>query len=111
VHIDGPVNHAPDVLVPNPTANAAGQTLQMSDLVSATDQDGDALAYILYDSTPGGGHFLVNGAEQAADQIFGVTASQLAQTTFVTVAGASDHLLVGASDGHVFSGWTDLHIV
>jgi hypothetical protein len=41
----------------------------------------------------------------------GVTASQLAQTTFVTVAGASDHLLVGASDGHVFSGWTDLHIV
>jgi hypothetical protein len=33
----------------------------MSNLVTATDQDGDALAYILYDSTPGGGHFLVNG--------------------------------------------------
>ena len=35
----------------------------MSDLISATDPDGDALSYSLYDSTPGGGHFEVNGVD------------------------------------------------
>jgi hypothetical protein len=46
----------------------------------------------------GGGHFVVNGVEQAANQIFGVTAAQLAQTTFVSAPGVSNHLLVGASE-------------
>jgi hypothetical protein len=45
-----------------------------------------------------GGHFVVNGVEQAANQIFGVTAAQLAQTTFVSAPGVSNHLLVGASE-------------
>ena len=58
----------------------------------------------------GGGHFAVNGVEQAAGQIFAVTAAQLAQTTFVPAANASDDLLVGATDGHVFSGWSNLHV-
>ena len=111
LHIDGPVNHAPVVSVPNPTVNAvAGQTLQMSTLVSATDADNDALAYTFFDATPGGGHFAVNGVEQAAGQIFAVTAAQLAQTTFVPAANASDDLLVGATDGHIFSGWSNLHV-
>jgi hypothetical protein len=111
LHIDGPVNHAPVVSVSNPTVNAvAGQTLQMSTLVSATDADNDALAYTFFDATPGGGHFAVNGVEQAAGQIFAVTAAQLAQTTFVPAANASDDLLVGATDGHIFSGWSNLHV-
>ena len=111
LHVNGPVNHAPVVSVPNPTVNAvAGQTLQMSTLVSATDADNDALAYTFFDATPGGGHFVVGGVEQAAGQIFAVTAAQLAQTTFVPAANASDDLLVGATDGHVFSGWSNLHV-
>ena len=74
------------------------QTLQMSTLVSATDADNDALAFTFYDANPGGGHFEVNGVEQAAGQIFAVTAAQLAQTTFVPAANASDDLLVGATE-------------
>ena len=105
LHIDGPVNHAPEVIVSDPIVEAtAGQTLQMSSLFNATDADNDTLAYTFYDATPGGGHFEVNGVTQASGQIFGVTAAQLAQTTFVPAANASDDLLVGASDGHTFSG-------
>ena len=111
LHVDGPVNHAPVVTVPNPMVEAtAGQTLQMSNLFTATDADNDTLAYVFYDATAGGGHFEVNGVTQAAGQIFGVTAAQLAQTTFVPAANASDDLLVGASDGHTFSGWSNLHV-
>ena len=112
LQVDGPVNHAPVVMVPDPTVQAtAGQTLQMSTLFSATDADNDTLAYLFYDTAPGGGHFEVNGVTQAAGQIFGVTAAQLTQTTFVPAANASDDLLVGASDGLAFSGWSSLHIL
>ena len=111
MHVDGPVNHAPVVTVPNSTVHAtAGQTLQLSNLVSATDPDNDTLAYILYDATSGGGHFVVNGVTQAANQIVSVSAAQLAQTTFVPVPGQSDDLLVGATDGVAFSGWSNLHV-
>ena len=99
-------------MVPDPIVEAtAGQTLQMSTLFSATDADNDTLAYLFYDTAPGGGHFEVNGVTQAANQIFGVTAAELAQTTFVPAANASDDLLVGASDGLAFSGWSSLHIL
>ena len=112
LHIDGPVNHAPAVIVPDPIVEAtAGQTLQMSSLFNATDADNDTLAYTFYDATPGGGHFEVNGVTQASGQIFGVTAAQLAQTTFVPAANASDDLLVGATDSLSFSGWSELYIV
>ncbi|HVD73875.1 MAG TPA: hypothetical protein VNC81_09890, partial [Xanthobacteraceae bacterium] len=111
LQVDGPVNHAPAVNVPVSTVQAAaGQTLQMSSLFSATDADNDTLAYTFYDATPGGGHFEVNGVTQASGQIFAVTAAQLAQTTFVPAANASDDLLVGASDGHMFSGWSNLQV-
>jgi hypothetical protein len=71
----------------------------MADLFGATDADNDPLSYVFYDATPGGGHFVVNGVTQAANQIFAVTAAQLAQTTFVPGPGQSDDLLVGAIDG------------
>jgi hypothetical protein len=92
-------------------APTPGQTLQVADLFSATDADNDPLSYVFYDATPGGGHFVVNGVTQAANQIFSVSASQLAQTTFVPGPGQSDDLLVGATDGFAFSGWSSLHIV
>ena len=105
------VNHAPVVTIPDPIIKAAAdQTFQLSDLFTATDQDGDALTYIVKDSTPGGGHFLLNGVEQPANQSFNLTAAQLAQTTFVPAVGSSDDLMVRASDGHTFSGWSTVHI-
>ena len=105
------VNHAPVVTVPDPVIKAAAdQTFQLSDLFTANDQDGDALTYIVKDSTPGGGHFLLNGVEQPANRSFNLTAAQLAQTTFVPEVGSSDDLMVRASDGHTFSGWSTIHI-
>ena len=86
------------------------QTLQMSTLFNVNDLDNDTLAYLFYDTSAGGGHFEVNGVTQAAGQIFGVNAAQLAQTTFVPAVDGSDDLLVGASDGVAFSGWSNLHI-
>jgi hypothetical protein len=71
----------------------------MSDLISATDQDGDALNYFLFDGTVGGGHLAVDGVEQAAGQLVNLTAAQLAQTTFVPAANGSDDFVVFATDG------------
>jgi hypothetical protein len=109
LHINGPVNHAPVVTVPNATVQATS-TIALSSLVSASDSDGDTLAYVFYDASAGGGHFEVNGVAQPANTIFGVAASQLSQTTFVPGPGSSDDLLVGATDNKVFSGWSSLHI-
>jgi hypothetical protein len=106
---DAPVNYAP-VLTVLSQAVDAGQILQMSDLISATDQDGDALNYFLFDGTVGGGHLAVDGAEQAAGQLVNLTAAQLAQTTFVSHVGDSDDLAVRASDGSLFSGWGHIHV-
>jgi len=112
VHVDGPVNHVPVLSVSNTNVSAtAGQTVQLSSYLSATDADGDSLVYVFYDSTVGGGRIYANGVAQPEGngQMFGVAASQLSQTTFV--AGASgDDILVGVTDGKSFSGWTSVHI-
>jgi glucose/arabinose dehydrogenase len=111
LHINGPVNHAPVVTVPNSIVPAnAGDTLQFANLASASDADGDAIAFVLYDATAGGGHFEVNGVVQPANTIFGVAASQISQLVFVAGPGTDD-LLVGATDNKTFSGWSDLHVV
>jgi hypothetical protein len=111
LHVDGPLNHAPVVMVPNPIVQAmVGQTLQMANLFSVTDAENDTLTYVFYDATAGGGHFEKNGVAQAANQIFTATAAELANTTFVPDVNAADNLLVGANDGHTFSGWSNLHV-
>jgi hypothetical protein len=89
---------------------AAGQPFLMLDLFSVTDAENDTLTYAFYDATLGGGHFEVNGVAQASNQIFTATAADLANTTFVVGQNGTDDLLVGANDGHVFSGWSNLKI-
>jgi hypothetical protein len=111
LHVDGPANHAAVVTVPDPTVQAtAGQTFLMSDLFSVTDAENDTLTYVFYDATLGGGHFEKNGVAQSPNQIFTATAADLANTTFVVGQNGTDDLLVGANDGHVFSGWSNLKI-
>jgi hypothetical protein len=112
-HINGPVNHAPVVTVANANVPAtAAQVFQVTSLFSPSDTGNDALTYLFYDSTPGGGHFEVNGVAQPEGngQYFGVSASQLSHTTFVAGQSGSDSLLFGASDGQAFSGWAALHV-
>jgi len=112
-HIDGPVNHAPVVMVANPTVQASStQPIQVSTLFSASDAENDTLIYAFYDGTVGGGHFVVNGVvePEGNGQYFAVSAAQLSQVTFVPAQGSSDDLLFGASDNKVFSGWTAVHL-
>ena len=78
-------NHAPTLTAPaNVTANV-GQVLSASDLFSATDVDGDALTYFVYDGTsnPDSGHFVVNGVALSAGVSYTLSAAEFSQATFV----------------------------
>jgi len=102
------VNHAPVVTIPQANVSAsAGQVFSASSLFSVSDIDNDVLTYFLYDGTANGGHFFVNGTQVADQTVVALSASQLAQTTFVAgSAGNSDALAVMAYDGHTYSGNT-----
>ena len=65
-----------------------------------------------YDNTSDAmsGHFTVNGVVQAANTTFGLTAAQLAQTTF-TAGSISDDLFANVNDGFAFSGPKEFHVV
>jgi hypothetical protein len=97
----------------NVSANV-GDVLQVAHLFSASDNDGDALSYYLYDNNPAAssGHFVVGGTSVPAQTIYGVTAAELAQASFVPgAAGTSDDLFLEAFDGKAFSGWnTYVHV-
>jgi hypothetical protein len=98
------VNHAP-VLTTADTRVAAGQTIALSNLISVSDADGDAMTrYQLYDNTsdPNSGHFMLNGQALAAKSVIDLTAAQAAQTTFVT-GTVSDNLQIRAFDGQAWS--------
>ncbi len=114
------VNHAPVVTVAD-VAAGPGQTLQASNLFSATDADNDALIYYFEDLTSDyvddftaavtSGHFVVNGTVIAAGTSFSVSGAQLAQTVFVAgAAGASDDLLVQVTDGRANSNLGEFHV-
>ena len=109
------VNHAPVVTIPPGNVSAsAGQVIAASGLFSISDADNDPLTYFLYDCTPNGGHFVVNDVAVADLTVVALSASQLAQTTFVAgAAGSSDDLAAMAYDGHTYSGntsFTQLHV-
>jgi hypothetical protein len=103
----GSSNHAPMVTIPTTVISAsAGQVFAASSLFSATDADSDALTYYLYDdgAAANSGHFVVNGTVVPAGAAYTVTATQLAQTSFVAgSAGTSDDLYVKAYDGQAYS--------
>jgi hypothetical protein len=106
-------NHAPVVTADNVTATV-GESFAASSLFSVTDADGDTITeYQFYDGPVATGHFTVNGVVQGINQIVDVTATQLAQTTFVAGPGTDD-VYVRAFDGKNWSvengNWTMLHV-
>nr|WP_283815760.1 hypothetical protein [Bradyrhizobium lablabi] len=100
-------NHAPVITLPS--ANVAanpGQVIAASSLFGASDSDGDSLTYYIYDanSSASSGHFAYNGVALPSQTVVGLTAAQLALTTFVAgAAGTSDELRVIAFDGQTYS--------
>lgn len=85
---------------------AAGQSVPITSLFSATDADGDSLVYLINDSTTTTGHgrFVVAGTVVPQATPYWVTQAQLAQTTYVAgTAGVTDTLGMIAYDGKVYS--------
>jgi hypothetical protein len=97
--------------VVTPAANVvsaiANQILPVSpNMFTATDADpGDPMYIVLFDSNPAAtsGHFLLNGAAQAAQQPIIVPKAQLGQVTFQAGMSGSDDLFVAAYDGKAMS--------
>ena len=88
----------------NSVSAAAGQSLPITSLFSATDLDGDSLVYLINASTTtaGHGHFVVAGAVVPQATPYWVTQAQLAQTTFVAgSAGVTDDVRMIAYDSHL----------
>jgi len=106
--VSPPVNHPPGV-GSYVYLRAQHQTIAITDLIYAYDNDGDAITrYQFWDSTRDSrsGHFVVNGAIQAAGTVIDITAAQLSQTTFVT-GTIDDELQVRVFDGKAWSAADD----
>jgi hypothetical protein len=96
----------------NTVSAGRGQSISAASLFSVTDADGDAVTqYQFYENTtaPTSGHFSINGIDQTMQGTINVSASQLAQTTFLT-GSATDTLYVRAFDGYGWGDWTALHL-
>jgi hypothetical protein len=76
-------------------------------LFGVSDADGDAIAeYEFWDDVNGGGHFEVNGVQQAAAQSIPVCAADLTNTVYVGGANAgTEQVWVRASDGLAWGAW------
>ncbi len=84
-----------------------GEAISAAMLFSVSDADGDAIGqYEFWDDVNGGGHFAVNGVQQAAAQSIAVTAAELANTAYVGSANAgTEQLWVRANDGLAWGAW------
>ena len=114
-HVTALANRPPVVAGSDVTATTHGEVFNASNLISASDPDGDAITmYTLYDNTidPNTGHFSVNGVVQTKVlyQPITLTAQQFAQTTFKTGASGSDDLYVSAFDGTSWSTIKEFHV-
>jgi probable HAF family extracellular repeat protein len=100
-----PIDTPPTVSVSNVMA-MHGQSFAASFLFTASDADGDMITtYAYWDTGTGGGHFMLNGVAQGANQEIDVTAAQLSQLTYQSGSGA-DTLWVRANDGTQWSPWS-----
>ena len=86
-------------------ADPANQTLAASSLFSVSDPGGNPITeYQFWDSntSPNAGHFYLSGVEQSLSTVIDISASQLAQMTFVT-GSAAGAVQVRAFDGTSWS--------
>jgi hypothetical protein len=92
----------------NSLVASTGQTFAASNLLTATDTDGDPITqYDFWDTGAGGGHWFVNGVQQGSNQEILVNTSQLSQVTYHAGAG-TDTLYVRANDGLQWGAWTNV---
>jgi len=102
----------PPVVTTSNVDFAFNQTVALSSLFTVTDPNGLHITrYQLWDSNrdPNSGHFVVNGAPQAAGVVIDITAAQVPQTTFVVGSSASDNLQIRAFNGAAWSAADDAY--
>lgn len=82
-------------------------SVAVSSLFSVTDADGDPVTqYELRDDINGGGHFAVNGVQQAAAQSIPVSAADLEDTDYIGGANAgTEQVWARANDGLAWGAW------
>jgi hypothetical protein len=104
------VDTPPIVSVSNLTATH-GQSFAASSLFTASDPNGDSITqYGFWDLGTGGGHYVLNGVAQGANQEIDVSAAQLSQLSYQSGSGA-DTLWVRANDGTQWSAWSNVFTV
>ena len=83
------------------------ESVSAASLFSVTDADNDAITqYEFWDDVNGGGHFELNGVQQAAAASIAVTAADLANTTYMGGANAgTEQVWVRANDGIAWGAW------
>jgi hypothetical protein len=92
----------------NALVASTDQTFAASNLLTATDTDGDPITqYDFWDTGAGGGHWSVNGVAKGSNQEILVNTSQLSQVTYHAGLG-TDTLYVRANDGLQFGPWANL---
>ncbi len=81
--------------------------LDAAALFSVSDADGDAITqYQFWDDVNGGGHWRLNGVQQAAGQNIDVAAADLANLDYVGGANAgTEQVWVRANDGLAWGAW------
>ncbi|HEX5957081.1 MAG TPA: hypothetical protein VFY92_00305, partial [Hyphomicrobiaceae bacterium] len=84
-----------------------GEALAAAELFSTSDADGDAVVrYEFWDDVNGGGHWAVDGVQQAAVQAIGVDAADLGEVQYVCGANAgTEQVWARAFDGMGWSAW------
>ena len=96
------------------TSVRAGTTVAVSDLISVSDADGDAItSYQFNDGNAGltSGYFTIAGVAQAALSNFTVDAADFSGMDFVGgAAGVVDTVYYRASDGDLWSDWAEFDI-
>src|SRR5579872_1387479 len=81
-----------------------------SSLFSATDLDRNTITTYALENT-GPGHFVLNGTvTEPNNQEIDLTAAQLSQLTYQSVAGSSDSLQIRVNDGTLWSSWTSFTV-
>ena len=97
------LDRAPVVTASNVTLTTA-HAVAASSLFSATDPDGNAITTYAFEDT-GSGHFILNSVVEPNNQEIDVSAAQLSQLTYQSVAGSVDTLEVRVNDGTLWSNW------
>lgn len=109
VHLS-PVNDAPEITTESARAHYA-TTVSLSDLIAATDRDGDAVYVDLRDAS-GLGHFEVDGVSVADDTTVRVLASELDRVRYIPSQNlnTAETLIARTFDGELYSDWVSFDI-